>query len=88
METVEEPVEEEIEKVIDESTEDADGKVEEDKMERKTKKVEKTTWDWEKINNVKPIWMRKNDDVEVEEYNEFYKSITKVHEMNFYNFFS
>ncbi|VDK79179.1 unnamed protein product [Litomosoides sigmodontis] len=86
-ETVEEPIEEEMEKAkeemekaIDEKTEDADGKVEEDKTEAKTKKVEKTTWDWEKINNVKPIWMRKNDDVEVEEYNEFYKSITKDHE--------
>ncbi|KAL3982031.1 Endoplasmin [Acanthocheilonema viteae] len=79
-ETVEEPVEEETEKVTDEKTEDADGKVEEDKTESKTKKVEKTTWDWEKINNIKPIWMRKNDDVEMEEYNEFYKSITKDHE--------
>ncbi|CAG9532525.1 unnamed protein product [Cercopithifilaria johnstoni] len=79
-ETVEEPFEEETEKVTDERTEDADGKVEEDRMEAKTKKVEKTTWDWEKINNVKPIWMRKNDEVEVEEYNEFYKSITKDHE--------
>uniref|UniRef100_A0A915Q275 Histidine kinase/HSP90-like ATPase domain-containing protein n=1 Tax=Setaria digitata TaxID=48799 RepID=A0A915Q275_9BILA len=81
-ETVEEPTEEEeeAEKVTEEKIEDADGKVEEDKVEPKTKKVEKTTWDWEKINNVKPIWMRKSDDVEVEEYNEFYKSITKDHE--------
>lgn len=34
--------------------------------------------------------MRKNDDVEVEEYNEFYKSITKVYEMDVFpnqNFF-
>ncbi|VDM23449.1 unnamed protein product, partial [Wuchereria bancrofti] len=78
-ETVDEPIEE-LEKVNDEKTEDADGKVEEDKIEPKTKKVEKTTWDWEKINNVKPIWMRRNDDVEAEEYMEFYKSITKDHE--------
>lgn len=79
-ETVEEPVEEETEKLTDEKTEDADGKIEEEKMESKTKKVEKTTWDWEKINNVKPIWMRKSDDVEMEEYKEFYKSITKDQE--------
>ncbi|KAK6110286.1 Endoplasmin [Brugia pahangi] len=78
-ETVDESIEE-VEKVNDEKTEDADGKVEEDKIEQKTKKVEKTTWDWEKINNIKPIWMRKNDDVEAEEYTEFYKSITKDHE--------
>ncbi|KAM3726438.1 Endoplasmin [Dirofilaria immitis] len=79
-ETVEEPVEEQAEKVTEGRTEDADGKVEEDKMEPKTKKIEKTTWDWEKINSVRPIWMRKNDDVETEEYKEFYKSITKDHE--------
>ncbi|EFO23822.1 endoplasmin [Loa loa] len=78
-ETVEEPIDE-TEKITDEKTEDGDGKVEEDKTEPKTKKVEKTTWDWEKINNVKPIWMRKNDDVEMEEYKEFYKSITKDQE--------
>lgn len=42
------------------------------------KKVEKVTWDWQKVNNVKPIWMRKSSDVEPEEYEEFYKSITKV----------
>ncbi|OZC09878.1 Endoplasmin family protein [Onchocerca flexuosa] len=79
-EVVEEPIEEKTEKVAEERTEDVDGKVEEDKMEPKTKKIEKTTWDWEKINSVKPIWMRKNDDVETEEYKEFYKSITKDHD--------
>lgn len=25
----------------------------------KTKKVEKTVWDWELINDIKPIWTRK-----------------------------
>ncbi|CAJ0930776.1 unnamed protein product, partial [Mesorhabditis belari] len=67
-ETVEEPVEEETKE---------DGAVEEEKEEKKTKKVEKTTWDWEKVNTVKPIWMRKSSQVEDEEYNEFYKSVTK-----------
>ncbi|VDN17081.1 unnamed protein product, partial [Gongylonema pulchrum] len=78
-ETVEEPVEE-VSKAEshEEKAEDVDGKVEDEKSEPKMKKIEKTTWDWEKVNNVKPIWMRKNDDVEVEEYNEFYKSITKA----------
>ncbi|VDM42346.1 unnamed protein product [Toxocara canis] len=73
VETVEEPVEEEP---AEKKTEEEDGKVEEEK-EKKTKKVEKTTWDWEKVNNVKPIWMRKSGEVEPEEYDEFYKSITK-----------
>ena len=72
-ETVEEPEEEPA--TTETKEEEEDGKVEE---EKKMKKVEKTTWDWEKVNNVKPIWMRKSGDVEPEEYDEFYKSITKV----------
>ncbi|VDN03017.1 unnamed protein product [Thelazia callipaeda] len=76
-ETVEEPVEEEIKEVSEGKTDDADGKVEDEKTEPKTKKVEKTTWDWKEVNNVKPIWMRKSDDVEPEEYDRFYKAIAK-----------
>ena len=38
-----------------------------------TKKVQKTTWDWELINDHKPIWTRKPAEVEDEEYQEFYK---------------
>lgn len=70
-EMVDEPVEEELKEAKE------DGTVEEEKEEKKTKKVEKTTWDWERVNNVKPIWMRKPSQVEPEEYDEFYKSITK-----------
>ncbi|PIO52464.1 ATPase/histidine kinase/DNA gyrase B/HSP90 domain protein, partial [Teladorsagia circumcincta] len=65
-EMVEEPVEEEP------ATKE-DGAVEEEKEEKKTKKVEKTIWDWERVNNVKPIWMRKPSQVEQDEYDEFYK---------------
>merc|ERR1712079_411775 len=57
------------------------GAVEEEKEDEekkpKTKKVQKTTWDWELINDHKPIWTRKPAEVEDEEYQEFYKSITK-----------
>merc|ERR1711936_1126508 len=70
-ETEDEPVKEE----------DEDAAVEEEKEDEekkpKTKKVQKTTWDWELINDHKPIWTRKPAEVEDEEYQEFYKSITK-----------
>jgi len=58
-------------------TED-EAKVEEEKEDKpKTKKVEKTTWDWELINDTKPLWLRKPGEVDEKEYKEFYKSITK-----------
>ena len=86
-ETVEEPIEEEDEEKEDKAEEepenkeeDEDAAVEEEKEEEdkpKTKKVSKTTWDWELINNSKPIWTRKPADIEEDEYSEFYKSITK-----------
>lgn len=69
-ETVEEPIEEdEQEEAKPETKEDEEAKekkddedeatVEEEKEEKpKTKKVEKTTWDWILMNDVKPIWLR------------------------------
>ena len=86
-ETVEEPIEGEEEEVKDDEVkeekldEDEEGAVEEEKEEEekkpKTKKVDKTTWDWELCNQSKPIWTRKPEEIEEGEYEEFYKSITK-----------
>merc|ERR1711937_705666 len=85
--TVEEPIEEEEEDTTEDEVEetpkdeDEEGAVEEEKEEEekkpKTKKVDKTTWDWELCNQSKPIWTRKPEQIEEGEYEEFYKSITK-----------
>jgi len=79
----EEAVDEEKKEDVDETKdEDEDAAVEEEKEDTdekkpKTKKVDKTTWDWELCNESKPIWTRKPADIEEAEYDEFYKSITK-----------
>ena len=55
-----------------------DGAVEEEaKEEPKTKKVDKTVWDWELMNEAKPIWQRKPSEVSQQEYVDFYKAFTK-----------
>merc|ERR1712113_1297871 len=37
----------------------------------------KTVYEWEQVNTQKAIWLRSKEDVTEEEYNEFYKSISK-----------
>ncbi|XP_025423448.1 endoplasmin homolog [Sipha flava] len=78
-ETVEEPIEEEETETEKEEKSEEDGAVEDAKEEEKpkTKKVDKTVWDWEILNDHKPIWTRKPDQVEENEYTEFYKALTK-----------
>jgi molecular chaperone HtpG len=48
----------------------------EDKKEKKTKKIKEVSHEWEHLNNMKPIWMRKPDEVTHDEYVSFYKSIS------------
>ena len=83
--TVEEPFEdnedeEEVDAEEEKKEDDEEGTVEEDNEEEKKpkiKKVVKTTWDWKLCNSAEPIWTRKPDDIQQDEYDEFYKSITK-----------
>ncbi|XP_035257320.1 endoplasmin isoform X2 [Anguilla anguilla] len=78
-ETVEEPIdEEEAEAEKDEAAEDeAEVEEEEEKDKPKTKKVEKTVWDWELMNDIKPIWQRPAKEVEEDEYKAFYKTFSR-----------
>ena len=55
---------------LDEASEDKDST---------PKKVQKQIDEWTVINDVKPIWTKKPEDVTSEEYNDFYKSFTKEH---------
>merc|ERR1711902_270271 len=49
---------------------------EESKKEKKTKKIKEVSHEWEHFNSMKPIWMRKADDVTQDEYVSFYKSVS------------
>ncbi len=40
--------------------------------------VEKTVWDWELMNDIKPIWQRPAKEVEEDEYKAFYKTFSRV----------
>uniref|UniRef100_A0A3B3T8N9 Endoplasmin n=1 Tax=Paramormyrops kingsleyae TaxID=1676925 RepID=A0A3B3T8N9_9TELE len=78
-ETVEEPIEDDEAAEKKETPEDeAEVEEEEEKEEKpKTKKVEKTVWDWELMNDIKPIWQRPAKEVEEDEYKAFYKTFSR-----------
>merc|ERR1719261_1726452 len=59
----------------DVETKDDDEKKEED--EEKKTPTKKTVYEWEQVNTQKAIWLRAKEDVTEEEYNEFYKTISK-----------
>merc|ERR1712183_2415 len=65
----------EEEKKDDVETKDDEEK--EDKEEEDKKPKKKTVYEWEQVNTQKAIWLRSKEDVTEEEYNEFYKGISK-----------
>merc|ERR1711861_61622 len=46
------------------------------KKEKKTKKIKEVSHEWDHLNGMKPIWMRKPDDVTQDEYVSFYKGLS------------
>merc|ERR1711970_189422 len=59
----------------DVETKDDDEEEKEEEEKKAPKK--KTVFEWEQVNTQKAIWLRAKEDVTEEEYNEFYKSISK-----------
>jgi heat shock protein beta len=66
---------------VKEETElDEDEDAEEPEPEKKQRTITETVWDWELINDAKAIWLRPKGEIENDEYNSFYKSISKDNE--------
>jgi heat shock protein beta len=66
------------EKEVEEEAEASEESSEEDKAkEKKTKTITEKYWDWELVNETKPIWLRNSKEVSKEDYNTFYKSTFK-----------
>merc|ERR1719405_85929 len=61
----------------DDDKDDDDEEKEEEEEEEKKAPKKKTVYEWEQVNTQKAIWLRAKEDVTEEEYNEFYKSISK-----------
>ena len=76
----EEEIKEETETKDDLKIEDADEPVLDEEHKKKTKTVTETVWDWEQLNENKALWLRPIDEIEDEEYKNFYKALSKDHE--------
>ena len=74
---VEEEVEEEEEEDVEENSETKVEEVTKDETKEKEKKtVKKTITEWNIVNDQKPIWSRKSEDITDDEYQTFYKKIS------------
>merc|ERR1711865_1079198 len=62
----------------DEDKDDVETSDDDEKEEEEEKKPsKKTVYEWEQVNTQKAIWLRNKEDVTEEEYNEFYKGISR-----------
>merc|ERR1711981_170945 len=61
----------------EEKKDDVETKDDDEKEEEEKKPKKKTVYEWEQVNTQKAIWLRAKEDVTEEEYNEFYKGISK-----------
>jgi len=75
-ETEKEVTDDEDEDNKDESDEPKVEDVEDEKKDKKTKKVKSVSKSWNHLNEQKPIWMRKPDEITDAEYGSFYKSLS------------
>jgi len=69
--------EDDDDKEEEEKKDDVETKEEEEKPQEKKAPKKKTVFEWEQVNTQKAIWLRAKEDITEEEYNEFYKSISK-----------
>ena len=74
-------VEKSTEKEVEDDEEDDKEKKEdepkvEDVKEKKKKKIKEISHEYERVNNNKPLWLRKKEDISKEELVNFYKSIS------------
>merc|ERR1712167_336632 len=69
------PIYVKVKKEVDADADEDDDDDKDDEEEKKPKK--KTVFEWEQVNTQKAIWLRAKEDVTEEEYNEFYKTVSK-----------
>ncbi|CAM9558256.1 unnamed protein product [Ascophyllum nodosum] len=78
--TEKEVTDDEDEEEEEEGDEDKEPKVEdvdeEETKDKKTKKIKEVSHEWDHLNQQKPIWMRKSEEVTHDDYAAFYKSLS------------
>lgn len=84
--TEKEVTDDEDEEAEDEGDDDKEPKVEDvdeaESKEKKTKKIKEVSHEWEHLNQQKPIWMRKSEEVTHDDYAAFYKSLSNDWEVS------